>query len=121
MGRDTIIERKTFPAGELIFKEGSRGRTAYIIQEGRVEIVKSLEDNTENVLGEIGKGGIFGEMALIDDRPRMASARAAEPTTVIVITEQMFLHKLDNADPFIRGLMNIMAETIRSMSRAPAN
>ena len=120
MNRDIVVERKAYPAGEVIFKQGSRGRMAYIVQEGLVEIVHHAEDGddteTETVLGTIGKGGMFGEMSMIDDRPRMATARTKEATTVIVITEQMFLHKLEKADPFIRGLMNIMSQTIRSMS-----
>jgi len=116
MARDTLIERKVYPEGSVIFKQGSMGRTAYIVQKGQVEIVRENEDGSEKALATMGAGAIFGEMAVIDDSPRMATARATEPTTVIVVTEQMFLHKLDQADPFIRGLMHIMADTIRSMS-----
>ncbi|MEG3617301.1 cyclic nucleotide-binding domain-containing protein [Magnetovibrio sp. PR-2] len=120
MSRDTIVERKAYPAGEVIFKQGSRGRMAYIVQEGLVEIFHHLDaegnEGEKTVLGTIGKGGMFGEMSMIDDRPRMATARTKEATTVIIVTEQMFLHKLKKADPFIRGLMNIMSQTIRSMS-----
>jgi len=111
-----MIERKVFAAGDIIFKQGSTGRTAFIVQKGSVDILHVASSGGEKKLATIGVGAIFGEMALIDDKPRMATARAAEPTTVIVVTEQMFLHKLEQADPFIRGLMNIMAETIRSMS-----
>lgn len=117
MGRDTIIERKVYPAGEYIFKQGSTGRTAYIVQAGSVDIVRTADDDSETILGNVGVGGMFGEMAVIDESPRMASARAADAATVIVITEQMFQYKLQKADPFIRGLLNIMADTIRTMSR----
>ncbi|MFC1672848.1 cyclic nucleotide-binding domain-containing protein [Pseudomonadota bacterium] len=116
MGRDTIIERKVYAQGDTIFKQGSTGRTAFIVQKGSVDIVHIDPDGDEKHLANIGAGAIFGEMSLIDDNPRMATARAAEATTVIVVTEQMFLHKLEHADPFIRGLMHIMAETIRTMS-----
>lgn len=116
MAHDVMIERKVFAEDDYIFKQGSSGRTAYIVQKGAVDIVHTTPDGEEKPLANIGKGAIFGEMALIDDKPRMASARASEPTTVIVVTEQMFLHKLEKADPFIRGLMNIMADTIRTMS-----
>ena len=115
MGRDTVVERKVYPEGDVIFKQGTKGRTAYIVQKGSVDIIREQEDGSEKVLGSVGVGGMFGEMAVIDDSPRMATARAKEPTTVIVITEQMFLQKLNQADPFIRGLMHIMADTIRSM------
>jgi len=116
MASDVLIERKVFAEGDVIFKQGSSGRTAFIVQKGAVDIVHTTPDGEEKHLANIGVGAIFGEMSLIDDKPRMATARASEPTTVIVVTEQMFLHKLDKADPFIRGLMNIMADTIRKMS-----
>lgn len=115
MPNDVVIERKVYANGDYIFKQGTRGRTAFIVQKGSVDILHEKPDG-EVKLGNVGVGGIFGEMALIDDKPRMASAKAAEPTTVIVVTEQMFLHKLNETDPFIRGLMHIMADTIRSMS-----
>lgn len=117
--RDNVIERKAFPTGDVIFKQGSNGRTAYIVQKGRVEIVRTLEDETEKALGTVGPGGIFGEMAVIDETPRMASARAVEPTTVIVVTEQMFAQKLEKTDPFIRGLIHVLADTIRAMGKKP--
>lgn len=111
-----VIERKVFAEDEVVFKQGSTGRTAFIIQKGSVDIIHTTPEGEEKKLANVGTGAIFGEMALIDDKPRMATARAAEPTTVILVTEQMFMHKLEKADPFIRGLMNIMAETIRTMS-----
>jgi len=116
MTSDTLIDRKVFAEGDCVFKQGSTGRIAYIIQKGAVDIVHVTPDGTEKLLANVGVGAIFGEMSLIDDRPRMATARVTEPTTVIVITEQMFLQKLEKSDPFIRGLINIMAETIRKMS-----
>lgn len=116
MANDILIERKVFAEGDFIFKQGSTGRTAFIIQKGSVHIAHTGPDGNEKRLATLGVGAIFGEMALIDDKPRMASAIAAEPVTVIVVTEQMFQHKLEKTDPFIRGLMNIMAETIRAMS-----
>ena len=116
MTSDNVIERKVFAIDDIIFKQGSGGRTAFIIQKGAVDIVHELPSGEEKLLANVGVGAIFGEMSLIDDKPRMATARATDPTTVIVVTEQMFLQKLEKADPFIRGLMNIMAETIRNMS-----
>lgn len=116
MANDIMIERKTFAEGDVIFKQGSNGRTAFIVQKGSVQIFRTTPEGAEKPLAVLGLGAIFGEMALIDDKPRMATARAAEPLTVIVVNEQMLQQKLEKADPFIRGLMNIMAETIRNMS-----
>ena len=116
MTSDVMIERRVFATGEKIFSEGSNGRTAFIVQKGTVDIVRKMPDGTDKHLANIGAGAIFGEMALIDDKPRMATALSNGETVVIVVTEQMFHQKLDKADPFIRGLMHILSDTIREMS-----
>jgi CRP-like cAMP-binding protein len=54
-------------------------------------------------------------MALIDDQPRMATAKAAAMTTVIVINREMFRKKLAKSDPFVRGLLGILVKNIRDM------
>ena len=116
---DEVLERKTCQAGDKIFKEGDEGNRAYVVQAGEVEIIKSTGDEDKDiVLGTIGKGGIFGEMALIDDKPRMASARAGKGgATVIIVSRNMFQDKLAKTDPFIRGLLNILSDNIRSLTK----
>ena len=64
-----VLQRQTYQADNLIFKEGDEGNLAYIVQSGEVEIVKTIDDE-EKVLGTVGQGGIFGKMALIDAKPR---------------------------------------------------
>ena len=116
---DEVLERKTCQAGDKIFKEGDEGNRAYVVQAGEVEIIKSTGDEDKDiVLGTIGKGGIFGEMVLIDDKPRMASARAGKGgATVIIVSRNMFQDKLAKTDPFIRGLLNILSDNIRSLTK----
>ena len=110
-----VVQRRTFQAGDKIFKEGDEGYVAYVVQSGEVEIIK-VNDNNEEVIGVIGEGGIFGEMALIDSKPRMAMARTSKSATIIVVTKQMFDEKMNSVDPFIRGLLNIFVDQIRSIS-----
>jgi CRP-like cAMP-binding protein len=109
-----ILDRVVLQPGEFLFKEGEPGERAYVIQEGKIDILKSTTDG-EVVLGTIEKGGIFGEMALIDNQPRMASAVAASTCTVIVINRDTFQRKLSKCDPFVRGLLGIFVKNIRSM------
>jgi len=111
-----FIERKVYYAGDRIFKEGEPGDRAYIVERGMVEIYK-LTDGKEVVLGTVNKGGIFGEMALIDNAPRMAAARSVQQTTLVVITRDTFESKLAKADPFMRGLINIFVKNIRRMGQ----
>ncbi len=112
---DTILQRQTYQAGDRIFKEGDEGNMAYIVQSGEVEIYKEI-DGKVTVLGTIGQGGIFGEMALIDSKPRMATARASKGATIILVNRVMFEQKLNKADPFIKGLLNILVNHVRTMA-----
>ena len=110
-----ILQRQIYDSGDQIFKEGDEGRLAYVVEEGEVEIFVIIDDH-EQVLGTVGKDGIFGEMALIDNQPRMANARATKSTTIICVTRQMFNEKLNQADPFIRGLLKILADNNRDIT-----
>ena len=112
---DTILQRQTYQAGDRIFKEGDEGNLAYVVQSGEVEIVKDV-DGVEKVLGTVGQGGIFGEMALIDSKPRMASARCSKGSSIILVSRATFEEKLAKSDPFIRGLLNILVKLIREIS-----
>ena len=110
-----ILQRQLYDPGDQIFKEGDEGRLAYVVEEGEVEIFIIIDDH-EQVLGTVGKDGIFGEMALIDHQPRMANARTTKSTTIICVTRQMFDEKLNQADPFIRGLLKILADNNRDIT-----
>ena len=107
-----VLERKVFYAGQKIFSEGDRGDRAYLIQSGSVDIVKN-----EMPLATLNAGELFGEMALIDDKPRMATALAQTDVTVVIISRDSFNEKLSKADPFIRGLLNIFVRNIRNLTR----
>jgi CRP/FNR family cyclic AMP-dependent transcriptional regulator len=113
-----VLDRRVFAPDEIIFKEGEVSRRcAYLVEAGRVEISKKTEDGKDRVLGFIPAGGIFGEMALVDNKPRMAMARAIDTTTVIIISENMLDAKLKKADPFIRGLLNVFVRNIRDIQK----
>lgn len=107
-----ILERKSYRDGETIFREGEQGSSAFIVQSGEVVITRNA-DGEEKELGVVGAGSIFGEMALIDDQPRMATARAKGGATIMTITKIMYKKKLKQTDPFIRALLRILVETVR--------
>ena len=104
--RDTEIENKTF-LNRHIFREHEVGDHAFIIKSGIVEIYLDTDDG-KVVIGTLEKDAMFGEMALIDDRPRMASAMAVGPVSVMVISRDMIDRKISNSDPFVRGLIQLL-------------
>lgn len=105
-----------FNAGEVIFREGAKAEAAYLICQGNVEI--SITKNNENVvLATLGENEIFGEMALIDKQPRSAKATALTSTWCYKVNQFSFDQKLDELDPFMRGLFRVLAQNLRSMNK----
>jgi len=111
-----VLDRKVVPAGTRIFREGDMGRNAFILQSGQVEVWKGSETEKRR-LGVVTEGGIFGEMALVDNAPRMASASALTDCTIVSISESSFKEKMDRSDPFVVALLRIFARNIRSLTK----
>ncbi len=88
----------TFRPGEAIFHEGARGDKMFIIKSGEVALSKTIDD-LEVPLQNLTAGAVFGEMALVDNQPRSASARAVTEVTCRVISKMIFRHKLSKEVP----------------------
>ncbi len=114
---EAVIERKTLQAGDHVFKEGDEGSAAFVVQAGAVEIYKTINGQPTS-LATLGPGAIFGEMALVDAKPRMAGARMAKGGTVIVVSKPTFEEKLKKSDPFVRGLLKILVENLRQIQQS---
>lgn len=78
-----------FQPGQVIFREGDTSQEAYRILRGRVEI-SIVADGKPVILAQLGEGDIFGEMAMVDERPRSASAQSLEVTECEVLTAENF-------------------------------
>ena len=111
-----IADRRTYGAGDTIFREGDRGEGIYLVEKGSVEIFKRLPDGKKIVIGKIQAGGIFGEMAAIDERPRMASAAAMEHTICRIVPRAILEKKIAASDKLVRAIMKIFMQNIRSIT-----
>ncbi len=110
----TSSRRLVFPAGAAIFSEGETGTTAYVVESGRVRVFKTVKGKAVDI-GEVAQGGIFGEMALIDDHPRMASAVAVEETVCVIIGKDRLSEQLEKAPRGVRVIVNALLGNIRAM------
>jgi len=117
-GTQVVYDRQVIPTGGVIFREGERGDTAYLIQSGEIEILKRLDADHEIQLAVLGPGRLFGEMALIDDAPRMASARAISPTTLILITPRTLEMMLSKSPKLIREMLHNLSNNLRNITNA---
>lgn len=101
-----------FEAGEKIFLEEDPGDTMYMVRSGRVDVI-----TYGIVLENVQAGGIFGEMALIDDGPRSAAAMAAEPTEVVAIDKPAFLAVVRDDPQFALHVMSLLATRLRRANK----
>jgi len=113
------IERREVDDGEILFEEGDAADKAYLLLDGNVQIFRT-SGNGEVVLATLGKGDILGEMSLIDNQPRMASARVVGKAKLTVITQDDLasrLGKLGDNDKVLRRLIDVFVNRLRGQGR----
>lgn len=111
---------RSYPVNCLLFAEGEIGNELYIIQKGSVKISK-IVNNQEVVLAVLGKGDIFGEMALLEDKPRAATAEVYEDCTVLAVNRANFEGLIKAHPELVARLTTLMAERIWLLYKHLAN
>lgn len=108
-----IIE--TFQAGEIVIKEGSKGSSAYVILSGTAIVMKRI-GSTDIAVATLGEGQVFGEMGLIEDRPRSASVKAESVLKTRVIDRDRFNKLLKDNPSVLIPIMKSLFERLRQAS-----
>ena len=109
----TKPKKITLLPGDYVFREGEFGHTAYMIDDGIVELVKFTGDK-HTVIADLEKGALFGEMAIIENSPRSAAARAKTKCTLTVITEEELKKHLSSSPTASLDMMRRLASYARS-------
>jgi CRP/FNR family transcriptional regulator, cyclic AMP receptor protein len=110
-----VYERhvQNVPAGRIIFSEGEEGKELYVVIDGEVEISKRTSMETSKTLITLKAGDIFGEMAIIDAKPRSATAIASKSARLLVMDEGLFFNMIEKNPDFARKMIRILSERIR--------
>jgi CRP-like cAMP-binding protein len=109
---------REFKPGDLVVRENEVGVAFYVIDKGRVEVVKNLGTPEEQVLDTMGPTSFFGEMALFDNHLRSASIRAIEETRCLVLTKWDFNAELAQNTHIAVAMLAILARRIRHLDEA---
>lgn len=119
---EQIMPRKFYGPEESIFKQGEPGMSMFVVLSGRVDIVQEGEDGSQLKLVEIKDGSIFGEMALLDNSLRTASAVATEKTEIMIFSRKDLLTLAEQwphlGVKILMHLSQIVAERLRRTNRA---
>lgn len=100
---------KKYAAGEIIFAQGDTDNDCmYVVEQGQVEIA-----NHKKFLELIDAGGFFGEMALVNNKPRSASATAKTDCVIVKVNEGDFYFLIQHSPHFVLQMMQVLSERVR--------
>ncbi|HRZ87678.1 MAG TPA: cyclic nucleotide-binding domain-containing protein [bacterium] len=113
---DISIE-KVCEAGELIFNEGDIGDVLYIIKKGSVSIFKKLDSGQEKQLAVLKEQQYFGEMAILDDSSRSASARTAEDSILLSVDKDNFREVVKEFPEIAFEIFKVFSQRLREANK----
>jgi CRP/FNR family cyclic AMP-dependent transcriptional regulator len=102
------IDAQSFKAGSVIFQEGDEARELFVIKSGQVRI--RIGNRT---VTELEADSIFGELALIDNEPRSATAVAVTDVELVAVSEKQFLFLVSQTPYFALKVMRVLAQRLR--------
>jgi CRP/FNR family transcriptional regulator, cyclic AMP receptor protein len=117
----TFSSEERFREGSVIFREGEKGDKLYIVLDGRVRISKFIPGVGEEALTVLDRGDFFGEMALIDDKPRSADAKSHEGDATVLSIDRATLNEILSMDPhaslqFLNLLCRMISRRLREIN-----
>src|SRR5271165_3343376 len=109
------MTEKTFKAGDIVFSQGDRGSSMYVVHSGAVQIYlpSAEKDLPPIVLKDVRTGEYFGELALFDDKPRSASVRVLVDTVLLELTREQLGEHLGRSKTAAMTILAEMAERLR--------
>src|SRR5579864_3548431 len=115
--REALGERlaeKRFLAGEVVFAQGDKGSSMYVVQSGAVQIFLPGKEGSSTVpLKDVRTGEYFGELSIFDDKPRSASVRAVVDTVLLELTRDELAEHLGRSKLAAMTILSEMAERLR--------
>jgi CRP-like cAMP-binding protein len=113
--RDTM-DRVELADGEVLFRRGDPGDAFYIIESGKIRIFTVDEGGREITLNTLGEGEAIGELALVDDQPRSASASAIGPTVLSHLCREDFLAGVQTSPELAGRVIRLLSQRTRHMT-----
>lgn len=107
---------QSFNKGDVIISEGDKSDNIYLIEQGIVEIIKYTDNDNEVVVERLGPGQLFGEIGLIDNKPRTTTIVAASDLELKVVSREFFLDQFKKSPIFIQEIMLILISKLKHNS-----
>jgi CRP/FNR family cyclic AMP-dependent transcriptional regulator len=107
------LRRRPYAKGAAIFRQGDAGTTLFLIESGWVKIVVTSPEGQEAVFSLLGPGDFFGDLALLDGKPRSADAVAAEESHLLLLERDAFVGAIEESPRLALGLLAALAGRLR--------
>jgi CRP-like cAMP-binding protein len=112
-----ITQEQSFGAGDEIFREGDAGDSVYFVKDGLVEISGLVGGGVRRAFSQLGPGEIFGEMAVVEQRPRSATATASKATVVYFIPRDEMLAFLKRSPTLAFNMLQEVSRRLREFDQ----
>jgi hypothetical protein len=116
--QEEIMEKnilgKDYDSGDVIVHEGEVGNSMYVIQSGQVEVIQSREGQDVR-LAVLGKGDIFGEMAIFQEERRSATVRSLTNVRVLTVDKRIFLRRVHEDPSFAFAILQKMSQRVQEL------
>ena len=109
---------RSLTRNEVLFRQGDASAALYVVQDGRIAIATQAGDGRESVLAVLEQGGLFGELPLFDDAPRVADARALTDSTVIELEYEPVLR---DRPELLWVIVRLLVQRLRTTDEALAD
>ncbi|HYP77505.1 MAG TPA: Crp/Fnr family transcriptional regulator [Polyangiaceae bacterium] len=112
-----LAQIRSFPARAVVVTQGEPAAALFAIVTGRLKVSTSDREGRDTVLGIMGAGEVFGEVALIDGGARSATCIAVEPCTLLVLDRDLFMELLATSPGIAVKLLHVLAQRLRRLSQ----
>lgn len=113
----TLVQKR-YEAGETVFNEGDVGRACFVVAEGKIRLSqKQKRTGQDQVIAEMGPGDFFGEMVLLDELPRSATAQTLEPTALHILYKSHLDALLTEAPAVASKILHNLARLLSARLR----
>ena len=116
-----LLSERRFRPRQLLFTAGDPPERVYLILKGRVKVYQVAENGKEFILDVVGRGGVVGDMAIVEDGERIACAQAIDATVAVSISWEDFSHLLQQSPRLGFAMAELMARRLAGMQRTFMN
>jgi CRP/FNR family cyclic AMP-dependent transcriptional regulator len=116
-----LLSERRFRPKQIIFSAGDPAERVYLVLKGRIKIYQVAENGKEIILDVVGRGGVVGDMAIVEDGERIACAQTIDETVAVSISWEDFSHLLQQSPRLGFAMAELMARRLAGMQRTFMN